>query len=117
MKTQFLAIIPFCLSLVSCSTQTNPENMPMDDSEETSSFMDLLSLQSGGAHDLAEFLDKGKNVLAINATDGANFPVVTDNELSSNSTTMTSPPLNKNIDLEDIDSTELRVTGGLTMNE
>ena len=117
MKSQFLVIIPLLFSLVSCSTQTSPENTAMDDTEETSSFTALLSSQSGGSHDLAEFLNKGKNVSAINATDGANLSMTTTNELPLDSTTMTSAPLQQNIDLEDIDSTELRVTGGLAMNE
>ena len=72
---------------------------------------------SRGGNDLAGFLDKGKNVLAINATDGANFPVVTDNELSSNSTSLASLALNKNIDLQEYtNSAELREADALTLN-
>ena len=117
MKTQFLAIVPLFLSLVSCSTQTPPENVAMDDSGETSSFTELLSSQSGGVNDLAEFLDKGKNVLAINAIDGANSPVIAGNEFPSNSSVLASPVPQDNIDLmEYAKSTELQVKGDITLN-
>jgi hypothetical protein len=117
MKSQFLSILPLLILLVSCSKQTDPENTARDDLEEPSSFTALLSSQSGGSNDLAEFLNKGKNVSAINASDGANFPVITENEQPSNSTSFASPASNKNIDLNEYtNSVELGVAGDLTLN-
>ena len=72
MPLKFIQALPIVFLLASCSEKpTVDRNSTNDDSGLDLS--NLVASQSGGARDLASFLDSGEEAVAIDVVDGANF--------------------------------------------
>ena len=72
MPLKFIQALPIVFLLASCSEKPKTDqNSTNDDSGLDLS--NLVASQSGGARDLASFLDSGEEAVAIDVVDGANF--------------------------------------------